>query len=228
MTSWYRWLGSALLLGCVALLLGVPAGAAEKAATRAELSEARLKKDIFFLASDECEGRGPTTKGINTAAQYIADQFKAAGLKPGGKDGSWFQPFTIPGATLRGTAKLVLHGPLGQEIVLTQGEHFQPLGVSHSASLKEVPVVFAGYGLSNVKTAARPAPRTDRKEPPDEPPEFPYDDYKGLDVSEKVVIVLRERPCWGNRDLVWRYDQAQRFMSPTLRKMDAVAKQHGL
>src|SRR5437660_459394 len=131
MASWHRWFGSSLLLGGVALLLGLPAGAAEKAATKAELSEARLKKDIFYLASDECEGRGPTTKGINLAAQYIAEQFKEAGLAPGGKDGSWFQPFTIPGATLRGTAKLVLHGPLGQEIVLAQGEHFQPLGLSH-------------------------------------------------------------------------------------------------
>ena len=55
----------------------------------------RMRKDVFFLASPECEGRGIDTKGIEKAADYVADAFKAAGLKPAMKDGSYFQPFTV-------------------------------------------------------------------------------------------------------------------------------------
>src|SRR6516164_8429249 len=60
-----------------------------------EVSEARMRRDINFLASDECEGRGPGTKGIDKAAAYIASEFQKAGLKPGGDDGGYFQPFTV-------------------------------------------------------------------------------------------------------------------------------------
>ena len=63
-------------------------------------SEARLKRDVTFLASDECEGRGPTTKGLVLAGDYIANEFKKAGLKPGGVDGTYFQPFAVAGAKL--------------------------------------------------------------------------------------------------------------------------------
>ena len=48
---------------------------------------ARMKSDLQYLTSDECEGRGPGTEGINKAADFIAAAFKNIGLKPGGKDG---------------------------------------------------------------------------------------------------------------------------------------------
>src|SRR5438477_8679980 len=62
--------------------------------------QARMRKDLTYLASDECEGRGVNTQGINRAATHIANEFKKAGLKPAGKDGSYFQSFTINGGTL--------------------------------------------------------------------------------------------------------------------------------
>src|SRR6516225_1729650 len=76
-------------------------------------SEARLKRDITYLASDELEGRGVTTRGINLAADYIAAEFKKAGLKPGGADGSYFQPFTMAGSVLVEPPTLQLRGPAG-------------------------------------------------------------------------------------------------------------------
>src|SRR4051794_19592845 len=76
-------------------------------------AEERLRRDVTFLASDECEGRGPTTQGLNKAAEYIAGEFKKAGLKPGFM-GSYFQPFKIPGAV----GKVVLEGPAGKRIDL--------------------------------------------------------------------------------------------------------------
>src|SRR5438270_13425165 len=77
----------------------------------------RMKKDRYFLASDECEGRGLKTEGINKAAAYIADQFKAAGLKPAGADGSYFQPFGIKDTYLEaGPHKLLFTGPDGKSV----------------------------------------------------------------------------------------------------------------
>jgi hypothetical protein len=146
-----------------------------------EASEARLRRDITFLASDECEGRGPGTKGIDKAADYIANEFKKAGLKPGGPRGSYFQPFTISAgkSVLKDKGKLVLRGPLGQQIELTPGKDFTITGASGSGSLT-APLVFAGHGAT--------APR------------IGYDDYKGVDVAGKVVVLLRRVP---------RYDNAQ-------------------
>jgi hypothetical protein len=78
---------------------------------------ARMKKDLFFLASEECEGRGLKTEGINKAAAYIAESFKAAGLKPAGPDGSFFQPFGIKETYLEaGPHKLALSGPDGKTV----------------------------------------------------------------------------------------------------------------
>jgi len=172
----------ALVLAVVALLARVPAPAAEKTArTRIEESEARMRRDIAYLASDELEGRGPTTRGINLAADYIAREFKKAGLKPGGKNGTYFQPFTIPGARLVRPATITLRGPLGQEITLRQGVHFHPMGLASTGAYKDVPLVFAGYGMTA------------------QGKDFTYDDYKDLAAGGKVVVVLRDTPCPGNR-----------------------------
>jgi hypothetical protein len=64
----------------------VRAGDTTAANAKAKEIEERMRKDITFLASDECEGRGVTTKGINLAADFIAGEFKKAGLQPISKD----------------------------------------------------------------------------------------------------------------------------------------------
>src|SRR5258708_33293361 len=95
-----------------------------------EASEARLKKDVTFLASDECEGRGVGTKGLDKAADYVAGQLAKAGLKPGASADSFFQPFPmVHGSELDGPASLVLDGPLGQKIKLELGSDFQVSGL---------------------------------------------------------------------------------------------------
>src|ERR687885_1016488 len=86
-----RWAAGLILAGLASLLPTphslLPAGAPLPAAN----AEARLRRDVTFLASDQCEGRGPTTRGIERAAEYIAEQFRTIGLKPGA-EGSYFQP----------------------------------------------------------------------------------------------------------------------------------------
>ena len=144
----------------------------------------RMRKDIFFLASEEFEGRGVETDGRGTlgldlAAHYIAAQFKKAGLKPGGPDGTFFQPFPYATArSLDGESEITIHGPDGQN-VLKQGVDFQVLGTSSAASLT-APVVFVGYGVT-----ARG---------------IEYDDYAGVDVKGKIVIALRRVPRWSNME----------------------------
>src|SRR6476620_10023037 len=83
----------------------------------ADNSLSRMKADLYYLAGEECEGRGLKTNGINKAADYIAAQFKAAGLKPAGANDSYFQPFAIKETYLEaGPHKLMLNGPDGKEI----------------------------------------------------------------------------------------------------------------
>jgi len=139
--------------------------------------EARMKKDLTFLASDDCEGRGIETKGINKAADYIAAEFKKAGLTPGGSNDGWFQPFTMNGMSrMESPNTLVLKGPLGQTIDLELNKNFRPMGMS-GAGRVSAPVVFVGYGAQAKK--------------------LDYDDYKGMDVEGKVLVMLRNAPRVG-------------------------------
>lgn len=162
------------------LVLGWPLQG-EEAASRSAESEQRLRHDITYLASPECEGRGPTTKGLDRAADFIANEFKKAGLAPGNPDGSYYQPFTTPSAVLQGEPTLVLTGPQGQVVQLKRGVHFDVMGLGGSGALANVPVVFAGYGVASEMVG--------------------YDDYSDLDVAGKVVVLLRDVPRAANPEL---------------------------
>jgi hypothetical protein len=160
--------GRLLFVVLVAALAAAQARAVDNAAA------ARLRKDINFLASDPCEGRGVATPGINLAADYIAAEFKKAGLQPGGAAGSYFQPFTMAGGTLDAPPRLVLRGPLGQTITLQPGADYEALGMAVSGTIDAASVLFAGYGVTSNDAN--------------------YDDYAGVDAAGKVVLVLRDTP----------------------------------
>jgi hypothetical protein len=163
------------------------------AGVRAETGpEARMKRDITFLASDECEGRGPGTRGIDKAADYIANQFKLAGLKPGGPGGSYFQLFPITGPGKLEAAGLTLRGPLGQSVGLKREQDFTVVGFSGSGKVT-APVVFAGFGITA--------------------PGVGYDDYKGVDVAGKVVLLLRRAPRYANDKVPFDGDARDRHAS---------------
>ena len=168
--------GRNLMIGLLGLLfvLGTATGQGDDAV------EARMRADVTFLASDECEGRGVQTKGIHRAADYIAAEFTKAGLKPGGPD-KFFQPFSIFGQSkLEGKSSMKLKGPLGQEIELKIDSHFQVMGLSGSGKVT-APLVFVGYGTTA--------------------PEAGYDDYKGIDVTGKIVVILRHLPRWNSKEM---------------------------
>ncbi len=147
-------------------------------------SQARLKADVTYLASDEREGRGPGTKGLDAAADYIAASFKESGLKPAeGADG-YFQNFELPGERgLGDNPTLVLKA--GESSLKGEPKStFMPLALGGPVDLKDIPVVFAGYGI----TAK------------DEDLKLDYDDYAGLDVKGKAVLIIRREPQQGQDD----------------------------
>src|SRR5689334_1545733 len=88
------------------LLLVAQAGQTPPSQARAS-SDRRVTTDITWLAADARDGRGVGTKGLDSAAAYVARAFQSAGLRPGGTDG-WYQPFTIDS-----TAPAAAHAGLG-------------------------------------------------------------------------------------------------------------------
>jgi hypothetical protein len=190
--------------GVIALLVGLTVTVGLVAQAADDAIEARMRKDITFLASPECEGRGVETQGINKAADFIAAEFKKAGLKPvEGADG-YFQPFTMYGTSkLEGTNTLVLKGPQGQTIELPINEKFRPLGLS-GAGKASAPVVFAGYGATAKGIG--------------------YDDYNGVGTAGRVVIVLRRTPRADNQAVP--FDGANAARHAALKEKVVNADQH--
>ncbi|MBI2827309.1 MAG: M20/M25/M40 family metallo-hydrolase [Planctomycetia bacterium] len=151
------------------------AAAADEAASR----ETRLADTARFLSADELEGRGIGTAGIDKAADYIAERFSALGLKTALFDGRPFQEFNMTiGAEPGEKNHLALVGADGeQKIDLEFGRGFTPLSLGGSGQL-DLPLAFGGYGITG----------KDEK----------YDDYAGLNVEGKAVIVMRHEPQQDN------------------------------
>jgi hypothetical protein len=167
-------------------ILTFSAFAAEKSA-----SIERMKSDLSYLAGEECEGRGVETAGIVKAGEYIAGKFKEFGLKPANKD-SYFQPFSIRGtAKLDGPNTASLIGADGKPSELKMGEDYSVSGLTSKGEVK-VGLVFAGYGITVEK------PKVDPKADPKKAEPVVYDDYAGVDVAGKAVIVIRKTPRAGN------------------------------
>ena len=165
------------LIGVIALSAalgrpGLPGGASE-APNSPEITVSELREHVRYLASPELAGRGSGTPGNDAAADFLAKEFRSAGLAPAGEEGSYFQRFPVfTGVEMGPDNRLTLRSA-GKEHRPAAGQDFLPLGFSANGGAY-APVVFAGYGISQ--------------------PDLKYDDYRGLDVRGKVVIVLRHTP----------------------------------
>jgi hypothetical protein len=130
-------------------------------------------RHVQFLASDELEGRGNGTPGLEKAAEYIAKVYKEGGLLPAGDDGTFFQRFMLTtGSQLGPNNKLTLK--MGdQTLEAALNKDFVPFAVGEKTSVTGE-IVFAGYGITA--------------------DEYRYDDYKEIDVTDKIVLVLAHEP----------------------------------
>jgi Zn-dependent M28 family amino/carboxypeptidase len=155
-----------------------------------------LLADVSALASDEFEGRGPGSDGDRTARTYLADRLAEMGYEPFFADDSWEQSFEIMGVTGNFPETWTFTGTDG----LTDGfayadEYMVNSGVQQpEVSIRDTEVIFVGYGI--------------------QAPEENWDDFKGVDVSGKILLMLNDDPHWdpdlfaGERKLYygrWRY-----------------------
>lgn len=139
-------------------------------ATAADI--ASLRRDVHFLASSGLEGRRAGTVGAQVAASYIAQRFGSLGLAPAGDEGGYLQLFSFvanvtpgPGNSLRFSRTFTYQA---------QPQEFAPVPFSASGEAAGE-VVFVGYGISA--------------------PDAGYDEYQGVDVRDKVVLLLRFSPA---------------------------------
>ncbi|MHC4939145.1 MAG: M28 family peptidase [Planctomycetota bacterium] len=157
-----------LLLAVFALFIASAPLAAEPPVLRSELL-AHIKK----LASDEWEGRATGSEGEKKATEYIRAHLEKLGLEPAGEDGGWFQNVEMPaGHSVGKNTSFDLKGKQGGKVTLKLGKEFTALSMSGSG-IVEGEVVFAGYGISSPGS---------------------YDDYAGVDVDGKIVVVFRHTP----------------------------------
>jgi hypothetical protein len=168
----------------------------------------RLLDHIKFLSADELQGRGNGSEGLERAADYIAREFRAAGLRPGVDGSGWFQPFEMTAGLSIGEGNALAVTARGRSVRLALGESYLPLAVTPSDApvvLDDLPVVFAGYGISA--------------------PSLNYDDYAGLEVDGKAVLIFSHEPQEARSDS--RLNGAQPLRETTLYSKAAAARMRG-
>jgi Zn-dependent M28 family amino/carboxypeptidase len=141
---------------------------------RAELPRidaAAVLEHTKVLASDAFEGRGPGTKGETLTVDYLTKQLQQIGLAPGNPDGTWVQKVPLVGTTVQGRPALRFRKGSAERSLAWHDDHVAwTKRVSDRVSLDASSVVFVGYGVKA--------------------PEFQWDDYKGVDLKGKTMLVL--------------------------------------
>jgi Zn-dependent M28 family amino/carboxypeptidase len=134
----------------------------------------RFKAHVAFLADDALEGRDTGSRGYDVAAAYVASQFLALGLQPGGDKGSWYQSVPFRSASLVGAPSVTIFSPAGEKSWDNGTDILVRPSTRERKQDVTAPVVFVGYGL--------------------DAPGQGLNDYKGLDVRGKIVAVLAGMP----------------------------------
>ena len=157
----------------------------------------KVQEDLDYLAGPECEGRGLQTKGLVKAGAYIAKAFEASGLKPAFEK-SYFQEFGVPAPSELGTPISVAFKHGDGSLDLTTGTDFVATTASANGK-KKLGLVFVGYGITSEQNPK-------------------YDDYAGLNVEGKVVVVIRRTPKAS--DPKGPFAAAQNAVAPLIAKLN--------
>ncbi len=157
-------LGAAALLPL--LLAGAPASA--------QVSSKRIAEHVRVLSSDPFMGRGPTQAGEEKTVAYLAQQFAAAGLEPGGANGSWYQD--VPLIRYERVGPVAINFAFGGATMpLRTGEDVTASSrIVGETRLERAPLVFVGYGIDD--------------------PAIGWDNYGGMDLKGKVAVFLANDP----------------------------------
>jgi Zn-dependent M28 family amino/carboxypeptidase len=164
-----------LIFGCFALAQDVPPIPPDAQRAMQELRKEPFRAHMSFLADDLLEGRGTGTRGHELGARYVAAQFEAMGLKPAGKDGTYYQQVPLREITVQPDKCSVSITENGATSQLKWGDDFLMTGSAAKPDASvQAPVVFLGYGV-----------RT---------PDGKYDDYAGVDVKGKIIAIMSGAP----------------------------------
>jgi peptidase M28-like protein len=191
-----------------ALVLVLAAGVG--AGGEATIDPDAILRHIKVLASDEMKGRANGSVELERAGDYVAQQFKAVGLEPGQGAGEWFQPFELIAGLNVGRGNALSFEFQGKKINLVLGTSYYPLAApgsenSPSVSLDNVPLVFAGFGISL--------------------PDIGYDDYARMDVTGKAVLIFSHEPQ--ERDPNSRLNGTRPMPQTTLQAKASLARSKG-
>ncbi len=149
-------------------------GPAELNSAFAAITADGLLEHTKVLSSDEYEGRGPGTRGEDLTVKYLTEQFQRMGLKPGNPDGTYTQKVPLVGFTGQATASFTAGGKtINLEFpkdYVAVSRRFVP-----ESKVENSDLVFVGYGVVA--------------------PEYGWDDYKGVDVRGKTIVMLINDPA---------------------------------
>ncbi len=142
-----------------------------------EITGDYMRGIVAEISSDSYEGRGPGSRGDAAARQYLARRMEELGLEPGAEDGSWEQAFDLVGINAAQPATWTFDGH-GKSLTLKQWDQFiVSSGVQEPrAGFDDAEIVFVGYGI--------------------QAPEYDWDDYKGMDLKGKVLLMMNNDPDW--------------------------------
>jgi Zn-dependent M28 family amino/carboxypeptidase len=152
--------------------LGLPA---DVATAMRGINAEHIRAHVRFLSDDLLEGRGTGARGGDIAARYIAAQFALDGLKPAGDNGGYLQKIQFTGVQTLPATKVALRPGHGGTLDLKLGEDYVTNNQTQTADVDiDAPIVFVGYGI--------------------EAPEYRWNDFKGVDVKGKVLLVIVNQP----------------------------------
>jgi hypothetical protein len=203
----------ALLAGACASLPreGVASPDADAVAAATRITQQVIARHTVELASDRYEGRFPGTRGEELTVAYIEREMRRIGLQPGNPDGTWVQSLELMGQRSRAAGTLTAGGRAESLDVPGQAAFAANTPVPETR-IRDSELVFVGYGVSA--------------------PEYGWDDYAGVDVRGKTVLVLRGEPEPRLADDTARFDPtffrgAQLTVHGTIEYKRAVAQRHG-
>jgi Zn-dependent M28 family amino/carboxypeptidase len=176
-TSWLfaLLLGSSVLgISCGSTPPPAPAPSRLAVADMPDVDSAAVLTRITTLASDDFEGRAPGSRGEELTSEYLIKQFTQLGLTPGAADGTFVQKVPLVGITADGAPLVLKKGATELRLKWKDDVVAWTKHVADTASLKDSELVFVGYGVVA--------------------PEYNWDDYKGLDVRGKTIVMLVNDP----------------------------------
>jgi Zn-dependent M28 family amino/carboxypeptidase len=156
-------------------MLFLVAMATSLSAQMTEISGDRIRAHVKFLSSDLLEGRGVGARGGELASEYMATQFALIGAKPLGDNGTYFQKVSLVGVDPQPSTQLSMVSGDGKTEAFHWLDEFVGVTLQQKPDVAfDAPAVFVGHGITA--------------------PEYQWDDYKGIDVRGKVVVLFTNEP----------------------------------